>query len=112
MTQVRSTGFSRNPMSRRLQASFALLAMLVVTSIGVAQESDVYFANSIWTGEGQPIADAAMLVVDGRIVAIGPRSSIEIPAVANRHDLGAGTIIPGLVALKPVCPAAAANHEH
>ena len=78
----------------------AILALLVYTSIGVAQENqaDVYFAKEVWTGEGEPIADAAMLVVDGRIVAVGPRSAIEIPATANRHELGTGTIIPGLIA--------------
>ncbi len=86
----------------RTKLSVAVLFMLAFASICSAQiqQTDVYFASEIWTGADEPIRDAAMLVVDGRIVAVGPRAEMKIPAVANTHDLGASSIIPGLVAVQ------------
>ncbi len=47
---------------------------------------------------GQPGSVAgAMLVRDGKIVAIGDRSDIDAPADAKRVDLGEGWAIPGLI---------------
>ena len=88
----------------RATLSFAILVSvaLSLTSTGFAQtqQSDIYFASEIWTGVGAPIEDAAMLVVDGEIVAIGSRSEIQVPAVATQHQLGSQIIIPGLVAVQ------------
>lgn len=47
--------------------------------------------------ERAPIADAAMIVRDGRVVATGPASTVTIPAGAERIDLGGRFVIPGLV---------------
>lgn len=79
-----------------------MLVVLALTSTASAQlkQTDVYLAKEIWTGSGEPIQFGAMLVVDGRIVAVGPRSEVAIPADAVTHDLGSQTIIPGLVAVQ------------
>ncbi len=67
------------------------------TSFAQQTKSDVYFADQIWPGNGEPIENGAMVVVDGIITAIGPREEISIPGVATRHDFGSQVLIPGLV---------------
>jgi len=44
-----------------------------------------------------PVANAAMVVRDGRVVAAGPASSVPIPAGVERVDLSGKFVIPGLV---------------
>ncbi len=47
---------------------------------------------------GPPIADATLLVTDGRITYAGPQAEAPNPdAVTRRFDAGGGTIMPGLV---------------
>lgn len=47
---------------------------------------------------GAPVADAAVVSVDGRIRYAGPaKGAPELPADAERIDAGGGTILPGLV---------------
>jgi len=47
---------------------------------------------------GQPVADAAVVVTDGRITFAGPRQAAPpLPPDARRIDAGGGTIMPGLV---------------
>ena len=53
-------------------------------SIAQQTKTDVYFAGQIWPGNGEPIEDGAMVVVDGIITAIGPRADVSIPGVAKR----------------------------
>jgi imidazolonepropionase-like amidohydrolase len=44
-----------------------------------------------------PIANATILVSNGRIERIGPSASLKVPAGATRVDVAGKTIIPGLV---------------
>jgi imidazolonepropionase-like amidohydrolase len=44
-----------------------------------------------------PVANATILVRDGRIVSVGPAASVTIPAGAERVALAGKTVIPGLV---------------
>jgi imidazolonepropionase-like amidohydrolase len=44
-----------------------------------------------------PVANATILVRDGRIVAAGPASTVTIPAGAERISLAGKTVIPGLI---------------
>ena len=44
-----------------------------------------------------PIANATILVSNGRIERIGPSASLKVPAGATRIDVAGKTIIPGLV---------------
>jgi imidazolonepropionase-like amidohydrolase len=57
-------------------------------------------AARLLDGEGvTPLADAALLIEAGRVVALGPRGEVEAPAGASvrRVDYGEATILPGLV---------------
>src|SRR5258705_1574303 len=44
-----------------------------------------------------PVANATIVVRDGRIVAAGPSSSVTVPAGAARVDLTGKNVIPGLI---------------
>src|SRR5215813_12175633 len=44
-----------------------------------------------------PIANATIVVADGRIVAVGPAASVKVPDGAERVTLAGKTVIPGLV---------------
>jgi len=43
------------------------------------------------------IADAALLIDDGRIVRFGPRGEMDAPPGCERIDAGGGAVVPGLV---------------
>ncbi len=44
-----------------------------------------------------PLDDAVLLISQGRIAAVGPSDSIDIPAGATRIDMRGKTILPGLI---------------
>jgi imidazolonepropionase-like amidohydrolase len=46
---------------------------------------------------GAPIEGATILIANGRIDAVGPASSVRIPAGATRVDLAGKTVMPGIV---------------
>jgi imidazolonepropionase-like amidohydrolase len=46
---------------------------------------------------GSPIADAVVVVTGSRIIAVGPRSSVRIPADASQVDARGRWIVPGLI---------------
>lgn len=65
----------------------------------LAQATDqVFYARRIWPGSGTPVENAAMLVKDGKVVAVGTRGTVVVPAGATEVELGEVDVIPGLVA--------------
>ena len=46
---------------------------------------------------GRTVDAAVVVVIDGRITASGPAASVAIPPAARRVDLGALTLVPGLI---------------
>ena len=46
---------------------------------------------------GEPIGDGVLVVRAGRIVAVGPTSSVEVPTDVTRIDVRGKTIMPGLI---------------
>ena len=76
-----------------LTFALALLATVSTTTNG----ADVFFADQLWSGDGTVLKDAAVLVVDGKVVAVGPRGTIEVPSGAILHELGTVSLVPGLV---------------
>jgi imidazolonepropionase-like amidohydrolase len=45
----------------------------------------------------EAIQDGAVVIQDGRIVAAGPRTQVEIPSNTNTIDVRGGTILPGFI---------------
>ena len=46
---------------------------------------------------GMPRSDATIVIIDGRIAAIGPRNRVTIPPGARQIDVGARFITPGFI---------------
>jgi imidazolonepropionase-like amidohydrolase len=60
--------------------------------------SQAFVGASVFDGTGaSTIANAVIVVRDGRIESVGPADSIEIPAGAERIDVSGKTIVPGLI---------------
>jgi imidazolonepropionase-like amidohydrolase len=80
-----------------------LTATVVATAswIAAAQTPSgvfVFEGARVLTGERRPaIEDAAVVMANGRITAVGPRSTIKAPAGATIVDLRGKTIMPALV---------------
>ena len=54
------------------------------------------FAKRAFTPHDE-IADAVVLVEDGKIVSVGPRDQISVPPAAQRHEARGLTVVPGFV---------------
>lgn len=67
--------------------------------ISATPASILISADRVWTGAGQPHADWAVLVAQGKIVAVGPADKMDIPGDAQRISLSGATLIPGLMDL-------------
>src|SRR5262245_60136278 len=52
----------------------------------------------LWDGTGAaPVADAVVVIKGDRLEAVGPRSTVTVPANARKIDAKGKTIIPGLI---------------
>lgn len=72
-------------------------AFLLVATGADAKTVYVSAARMLDVTTGRMIADPRVVVVDGRITAAGPASSVSIPAGAERIDLPGVTLLPGLI---------------
>ena len=84
-------------MSLAFKRALRLLGVTACMScvIATAQEITAIKAAAAWTGTGDRIEPAVVLVADGKIKAIGAR--LEVPQGARAIDLGKCTLTPGLV---------------
>lgn len=57
----------------------------------------IIHAGRLVDGRGGVIEDAAMLVADGRIQAVGPRATVAVPRDAAVIDASEHTLMPGLI---------------
>ena len=85
-------------------ARFASLTLLVLALAAamprlVAQSSVIAVSGGtlIDGNGGAPVPDAVILVRDGRIAALGPRSAVPVPADARVIDAAGKFVMPGLI---------------
>lgn len=84
-------------MRRTSIAPFAALS-LAVASAAFAQQTTVLRAARMIDGTGAAtLNNAAIVVTDDRIVAVGPGSAVTVPAGARVIDLGDVTLLPGFI---------------
>ena len=77
---------------------FLAAAGLAVAASGQTLTTIALVGARVIDGTGAaPIANATVLVTNGRIDRVGPAASISIPAGAARIDVAGKTIIPGLI---------------
>ncbi len=74
-----------------------ILSLSVVSALG-AQDPIAFVGGTAYTGDATPpIVDAVVVVRDGIIAAVGPRSSTPIPADCRLVDTAGKFLTPGLV---------------
>ncbi len=73
------------------------LASLVLSAGARAETLYLTAAKLVDPASGAAITAPAVIIKDDRIVQVGPAASLPAPAEARRVDLGAQTILPGLI---------------
>lgn len=93
-------------MKRLMFCLFAILLLVGCSSEPVqpaepeTRHDVAYYENAtLITGEGAPVENAAMIVDNGTITALGPKGGIPAPKGAARVDLSGKTIMPTMVNL-------------
>jgi imidazolonepropionase-like amidohydrolase len=87
---------------RTLLLSAAAIAVVVTAVVTLSAQSPsgakAFTGARVIDGTDRaPIQNATVVVRDGRIVAVGPATSVTVPAGADRISLAGKTVIPGLV---------------
>ena len=83
---------------RMLVLSLALLAVPCGLRGEEAPISLVLLHGRLIDGNGgEPIEDVAVVIRDGRIVAVGPDGAIEVPDAAEILDVHGATVLPGFI---------------
>ncbi|MBS0393577.1 MAG: amidohydrolase family protein [Proteobacteria bacterium] len=80
------------------RAGVLAAALLAGTAAGAAERPIVVTAAALIDGTSpRPRANVAVVVRDGRIVAVRDRGAPDLPGDAQRIDLGDATLLPGLI---------------
>jgi imidazolonepropionase-like amidohydrolase len=85
---------------RSIRLAASAVALLLAPATVDAQTGAVRAFTGLTLIDGtdrQPVANATILVRDGKVVAAGPASAVSVPAGAERVSLAGKTVIPGLI---------------
>ncbi|MFZ5609525.1 MAG: amidohydrolase family protein [Pseudomonadota bacterium] len=76
-----------------------IAAMAIAAASSAAQAESLYLTAKAMldVAQGRMVANPALLVEGERILAVGVQASLAMPEGAQRLDLGAVTILPGLI---------------
>src|SRR5262245_39569375 len=75
-----------------------LLASTVLLAPGVVSGQTTAFVGArVIDGKGGVVDRGTIIVRDGKIAAIGPAASVQVPDGAQRVDAAGATIVPGFV---------------
>jgi imidazolonepropionase-like amidohydrolase len=84
--------------SRSLRAAFILLGFVVLGDAAAQPAARAFTGFTLIDGTARdPIANATLVVRDGRIIAVGPSSRVTVPASAERVELAGKFVMPGLI---------------
>jgi imidazolonepropionase-like amidohydrolase len=79
---------------------FAVVVLMTFTGKSNAQPGHVVAITgaTVIDGTGSPpLKDAVIVIENGRIASVGPRSGARVPDGAERKDLSGLTVLPGLI---------------
>ncbi len=79
------------------RAARALVFVLLGFGAPAWAQTTAYTGARVIDGTGAVIADAVVIVRDGRFVEVGPAGRVQVPASATRVDLTGKTLMPGIV---------------
>ncbi len=91
------------PLGRRFSAGIAATIVFCALSVACSRQPagppvTAFVGARLIDGSGNPAVDSVVLVVqEGRVLAVGPRSGVQIPRGATVVDVTGKTIIPGLI---------------
>ncbi|HXJ41123.1 MAG TPA: hypothetical protein VNH18_17705, partial [Bryobacteraceae bacterium] len=75
-------------------------AILALAAVAAPAETKVLDGFTLIDGTGRPpVANAAMVIVDGRISWAGPQAQLKVPAGAQVTHLAAKFVMPGIINL-------------
>lgn len=81
-----------------VNSAFAFLSLAVIGSSSANEGSIAFVGATIIDGtEVEPLVDGVIVISDGRIRAVGPRSAVTVPSDAVVIDATGKTIMPGIV---------------
>lgn len=74
--------------------------LLLLLAVAAHAEVRVFEGFTLFDGTGKPpLANAAMVVTDGRITYVGPQAQLQVPPGAERVDLKGKFLMPGIINL-------------
>ena len=86
----------QGPFMKRLFLLSLLVALFPAFLLAQSQPQ-AFTGGKIIPIDGEPIENGAMVVQDGKILAVGAADDVEIPDNAKKHDVSGKVIMPGLV---------------
>jgi len=86
-------------MKKAITSTLALIGFLLVSLAAFANDGTVAFvgATIIDGTDAEPLPDGVLVITDGRIRSVGPRSEVSLPAGADVIDVSGKYIMPGLI---------------
>ncbi len=76
---------------------YLVAAALLATSSAAQDMPQAFVGARVLPITSPPLTNGAVVIHEGKIVAVGEASAVEIPADAVRHDLTGKVVMPGLV---------------
>jgi imidazolonepropionase-like amidohydrolase len=78
-------------------SAVVLMLLCAVMAVRAQEKPQAYIGAQIIPINGPVIQEGVLVTNKGKIVAVGPKSSVTIPSDAERHDTTGKVIMPGLV---------------
>lgn len=76
---------------------YLFAAALLATGSAAQEVPQAFIGAQVLPITAPPLANGIVVIHEGKIVAVGEASAIEVPANASRHDLTGKVVMPGLV---------------
>ena len=86
-------------MRRVIISVLAFFGFLVFSIIAVANEGTIAFVGATFIDgtDAEPLEDGVLVITDGRIRTVGPRSAVTLPPGTEEIDVTGKYIMPGLI---------------